>query len=119
MDLVAGAPQFLMLFQYDVEGRLRFARSRSAPLRCNAAPAMAQQLLVDDGAVPYTADQLARGPAAYARVCVACHGADLEGSQFGPTLKGEPFAGHWRGRTRAAFSEQVRSTMPARGEWDR
>ena len=80
-----------------------------------AAPAMAQRLFVDDGAVPYTADQLARGQAAYARVCVACHGADLEGSQFGPTLKGEPFAGHWRGRTRAAFSEQVRSTMPPRG----
>jgi len=41
-----------------------------------------------------------------------CHGATLEGTQFGPTLKGGEFQGHWRGRTRAAFSEKVRTTMP-------
>jgi alcohol dehydrogenase (cytochrome c) len=80
-----------------------------------AIPAQAQQLFIDDAAVPYTTDQAARGQAAYARVCVACHGAALEGSQFGPTLKGEPFAGHWRTRTRGSFSEQVRTTMPPRG----
>ena len=60
-------------------------------------------------------EQVARGQAAYGRVCVSCHGAALEGGQFGPTLKGDTFADHWRSRTRAAFSEQVRSTMPPRG----
>lgn len=79
-----------------------------------ASPAHAQRLFVDDGPAP-PAEQAARGQAAYARVCVACHGASLEGSQFGPTLKGETFAGHWRARTRTAFSEQVRTTMPPRG----
>jgi alcohol dehydrogenase (cytochrome c) len=79
------------------------------------AVACAQQLLVDDAAQPITAEQVVRGQAAYARVCVSCHGAVLEGGQFGPALKGEVFASHWRGRTRAAFSDQIRTTMPPRG----
>ncbi|HXC60915.1 MAG TPA: cytochrome c, partial [Steroidobacteraceae bacterium] len=78
-------------------------------------PALAQRIFSDDGAAQFTADQAARGQAAYGRVCVSCHGAALEGGQFGPALKGDIFASHWRTRTRAAFSEQIRSTMPPRG----
>ena len=78
-------------------------------------PAPAQRLFIDDNAATFTTEQVARGQAAYARVCVSCHGASLEGGQFGPTLKGSSFAEHWRSRTRNAFSEQVRSTMPPRG----
>lgn len=75
----------------------------------------AQKLFVDDAAATFTAEQVARGQAAYGRVCVSCHGAALEGGQFGPTLKGDSFADHWRTRSRAAFSDQVRTTMPPRG----
>jgi alcohol dehydrogenase (cytochrome c) len=77
--------------------------------------ATAAEPLFTGPTAPLAQDQVARGQAAYARVCVQCHGAQLEGSQFGPTLTGESFASHWRGRTRAAFSEQVRTTMPPRG----
>ncbi|MBK9251620.1 MAG: c-type cytochrome [Proteobacteria bacterium] len=80
-----------------------------------SAPLSAQKLFVDDSAATFTDEQVARGQAAYGRVCVSCHGAALEGGQFGPTLKGDAFADHWRSRTRAAFSEQVRATMPPRG----
>lgn len=86
-----------------------------APLLTASFPATAQRLFTDDAALPFTSEQAARGQAAYSRVCVACHGPDLEGSQFGPALKGESFASHWRTRTRASFSEQVRTTMPPRG----
>ena len=78
-------------------------------------PVLAQRVFSDDNAAQFTSEQAARGQAAYGRVCVSCHGAGLEGGQFGPTLKGDTFASHWRARTRAAFSEQVRSTMPPRG----
>src|SRR5262245_6459961 len=78
-------------------------------------PAIAQRVFSDDSGAQFTAEQATRGQAAYGRVCVSCHGAGLEGRQFGPTLKGDVFTSHWRGRTRAAFSEQIRSTMPPRG----
>jgi alcohol dehydrogenase (cytochrome c) len=80
-----------------------------------AAAAPAQGLFNGDPGARYTVEQALRGQAAYGRACVSCHGAALEGSQFGPTLKGEPFAAHWRGRTRTALSEQIRTTMPPRG----
>lgn len=78
-------------------------------------PLPAQRLFMDDSVATFTAEQVARGQAAYGRVCVSCHGAALEGGQFGPTLKGDSFADHWRTRSRAAFSDQVRTTMPPRG----
>lgn len=77
--------------------------------------AAAQRLFADDPAAQFTPEQAARGQAAYARACVACHGAALEGSQFGVALKGATFESHWRGRTRADFSTQIRTTMPPRG----
>ncbi len=59
--------------------------------------------------------QAARGQTAYVRTCLSCHGAALQGTQFGPPLTGETFAGHWRGRSRAALSEKIRTTMPPGG----
>src|SRR5262249_50370031 len=70
----------------------------------------AQSLFPRDA--PFTAAQAERGQAAYALNCQSCHSPTLEGTQFGPPLKGAAFEGHWRGRTRAAFSEQLRTTMP-------
>ncbi|MEY4761056.1 MAG: hypothetical protein RLZZ200_912 [Pseudomonadota bacterium] len=80
-----------------------------------APPASAQRLFArESGNTPTTA-QMARGQAAYGRVCVACHGASLEGTQFGPTLKGPAFESHWRSRTRADFSLYLRTSMPPTG----
>ncbi len=72
-------------------------------------------LPVSAPAAEATDTQLARGKAAYARVCIACHGASLEGGQFGPALKGPAFQALWRGRTPLEFAERVRTTMPPRG----
>ena len=77
--------------------------------------ASAQRLFANDPAAVFTEEQAARGKSVYSRTCVACHGAVLEGSQFGPALKGRDFESHWQGRTRAAFSQQIRTTMPPRG----
>jgi alcohol dehydrogenase (cytochrome c) len=81
-------------------------------LPCIAA---AQGLFANDPAAQFTPEQAARGQAAYGRACVSCHGAALEGGQFGVALKGAAFESHWRGQTRAAFSEKIRTTMPPRG----
>lgn len=80
-----------------------------------AAAAPAQGLFAGDASAHFTAEQATRGQGTYARACLNCHGAALEGNQFGPALKGEAFAARWRGRTRAAFSEKLRTTMPPGG----
>jgi alcohol dehydrogenase (cytochrome c) len=86
----------------------------SAALAITAA-AFAQSLFTNDPGAQFTAEQATRGQAAYARNCASCHGAVLEGSQFATALKGESFASHWRGSSRAALSEKIRTTMPPRG----
>jgi len=48
------------------------------------------------GDAPFTAAQTARGQAAYALNCQSCHSPTLEGTQFGPALKGSSFTEHWR-----------------------
>ena len=72
----------------------------------------AQGLFNADRGARFTDEQAARGSEAYAQSCASCHGAALEGNQFGPALKGEPFQSRWRGRTQAALAEKVRTTMP-------
>ncbi len=94
-----------------LQGRFAFA---SAALVL-AAQAHAQSLFANDPGAQFTSDQAGRGQAAYARACLSCHGPALEGGQFGPPLKGEPFESHWRDRTRTALSERIRTTMPPGG----
>jgi alcohol dehydrogenase (cytochrome c) len=77
-----------------------------------AAAAPAQGLFSSDPVAQFTAEQAVRGQAAFARSCVSCHGAALEGNQFGPALKGEVFENHWRGGARAALSEKIRAMPP-------
>jgi alcohol dehydrogenase (cytochrome c) len=89
------------------------AKLRPACAACSLALiplASAQGLFPGDP--PFTAAQTERGQAAYALNCQSCHSPTFEGTQFGPALKGSAFTDHWRGRTRAAFSEHVRTTMP-------
>lgn len=77
-----------------------------------ASAVSAQRLFVNDPPAPVSAQQAERGQAAYGEACLSCHGATLEGTQFGPALKGAAFADHWRGRSRVSFSEKLRTTMP-------
>ena len=79
------------------------------------AGAHADGLFSDDTGTTFTAEQVKRGREAYARSCLSCHGPALEGTQFAPPLQGAAFEGHWRGRPRAAFSTQIRGTMPPGG----
>jgi alcohol dehydrogenase (cytochrome c) len=74
--------------------------------------ASAEDLFTSDPPAQVNAQQAERGQAAYHEACLSCHGATLEGTQFGPALKGTAFEDHWRGRTHAAFSEKLRTTMP-------
>src|SRR5262249_50336167 len=55
------------------------------------------------------------GQAVYAQSCIACHGPKLEGSPFAPTLVGETFMSHWRGKAPAEFLTQMKNTMPPKG----
>jgi alcohol dehydrogenase (cytochrome c) len=80
-----------------------------------ATAGAAQSLFANEPDASFTQDQATRGQAAYARACLSCHGPALEGAQFGPPLKGAVFEGHWRDKSRAAFSERIRTTMPPGG----
>jgi alcohol dehydrogenase (cytochrome c) len=74
--------------------------------------AAAQSLFTGSDAPGGNADA---GQVAYAQSCIACHGPRLEGSPFAPTLVGETFMSHWRGKAPAEFLTQMRNTMPPKG----
>jgi alcohol dehydrogenase (cytochrome c) len=77
-----------------------------------ASAAPAEELLSKNRAEKIPSEQAARGQGAYSKDCASCHGATLEGTQFGPTLKGATFTDHWSTRSSDAFSEKLRTTMP-------
>lgn len=54
------------------------------------------------------------GEKTYRAACIACHGARLEGSPFGPALVGQAFVNKWRGRLPELLA-QMRTTMPPKG----
>lgn len=83
-----------------------------AVLLAIAPGALAQSLFTD--AAPIGGD-VAGGQAVYARSCAVCHGQQLEGGPFGPTLVGQAFLGKWRGRPADELLTQMRNTMPPRG----
>jgi len=94
---------------------LRWRPAFAAAALLLTAGVPAQSVFSSDPDAQFTSEQATRGQAAYARACLSCHGAALEGGQFGPPLKGTSFEGHWRGKTRAALSERIRTTMPPGG----
>ena len=71
----------------------------------NAAPAPGQQ-------VDTEADTAARS--LYAVQCSSCHGAGLEGGQFGPALRGARFSSRWS-KNAAELLKYVSSRMPPNG----
>jgi alcohol dehydrogenase (cytochrome c) len=63
----------------------------------------------------YDEASAARGQAAYAQTCSRCHGQTLAGGEFGPTLTGAPFAGHWQGKASADLLAYIQTRMPPGG----
>jgi alcohol dehydrogenase (cytochrome c) len=56
-----------------------------------------------------------RGQGAYAQTCARCHGATATGGEFGPTLTGAPFAGHWQGKSPGDLLTYIQTRMPPAG----
>jgi len=69
------------------------------------------------GAPTYSSEQADRGRATYngAGGCMACHGPDLGGGQFGPPLRGVNFRNRWAGTAISELFEQVRLMPPGGG----
>ena len=61
----------------------------------------------------YTEEQARRGETMFTETCAVCHGADLKGSDFVPTLIGPPFMETWNDKTAGELFEKIKSTMPA------
>ena len=69
-----------------------------------------------DGEAPsYTEAQAERGKAFYDVSCGTCHGANLKGGQFGPTLLGAEFNSHWNEQPAEVLFSYIRSQMPPGG----
>src|SRR5690242_18817646 len=60
----------------------------------------------------FTTAQSQAGKAAYAQSCARCHGANLDGGEFGPPLRGQTFQRRWAGRSLSELFSQIRNTMP-------
>src|SRR5262245_24003008 len=77
-------------------------------LLCSAFGAHAQE-----NALSYTAEQAARGKAAYMdEGCVACHGENLNDGALGAPLKGPPFIQKYGGKTVDTLYLVASTTMP-------
>lgn len=62
--------------------------------------------------VTFTAAQAAEGKAAYAKSCAACHGQNLNGSEFASALNGITFSNNWGGKTAEALFTYINTKMP-------
>lgn len=60
----------------------------------------------------FSAAQAEAGRATYSRLCAVCHGANLEGGEAGPALRGQTFMNKWKDKPFAELFEQTRKTMP-------
>ena len=60
----------------------------------------------------YTDEQATRGQTTYTKTCSECHGEDLGGDGFAPSLKGPEFMNNWNGLTVADLFERIRVSMP-------
>jgi mono/diheme cytochrome c family protein len=61
----------------------------------------------------YTDDQAQRGSLLYQQYCSACHGADLNGGDEVPALRGDSFLANWSGLPLSELFERIRVSMPA------
>lgn len=63
----------------------------------------------------FTAEQATRGAAAYKTACSECHGGDLMGDGFAPSLAGADFQGNWNDLSVGDLFERIRVSMPPSG----
>ncbi len=103
------------MFSISSEGATRLAATALLVAAALLAGTASAAPVIVGAAGPLSPEQIARGQATYNRVCVSCHGAKLEGTQFGLPLSGSVFSQRWAGRTRAQLSELIRTSMPPRG----
>ena len=60
----------------------------------------------------YTERQANRGARVYRTTCESCHAPNLEGSEEGPTLRGDEFLEGWDGEVLAELMILMVDTMP-------
>jgi cytochrome c5 len=60
----------------------------------------------------FSPEQVTRGKEAFEANCARCHRANLEGTERGPSLKGDNFWSHWENETVATLFVKVRDQMP-------
>src|SRR5580693_6663870 len=60
----------------------------------------------------FTTEQAADGQAAYKKSCARCHGANVDDGEFGPPLRGGPFAEHWAEQPVSGLFTKIKSSMP-------
>lgn len=65
-----------------------------------------------EGAIAFTAEQVANGETLYKETCQICHGNRLSNGQFGTPLKGGFFHNNWKGKTLGELVQQVWEKMP-------
>jgi alcohol dehydrogenase (cytochrome c) len=63
----------------------------------------------------YNDEAAQRGQVAFGQNCGRCHGANLAGGEFGPTLTGPTFASHWVDQTGGALAGYMQTRMPPGG----
>jgi alcohol dehydrogenase (cytochrome c) len=89
----------------------------SRGLGCMVAAALLDAALAGssraaDTTARFSAVQVERGTAAYARDCAPCHGKGMDDGQFGPRLRGRAFVDRWGGRPVSELSAYLRASMP-------
>jgi PQQ-dependent dehydrogenase (s-GDH family) len=101
-------PGAILVYTYTGEGDGKAAATTS-----EAAPAADTTATAATGEpATFTAEQAARGKAAYDANCVSCHGPDLVSANYGPPLAGPYFEGKWVGQTVGALYTHVHDRMP-------
>ena len=60
----------------------------------------------------YTEAQSELGLKSYTKNCSECHGVDLGGDGFAPSLKGPEFMNNWNGLSVGELHERIKSSMP-------
>lgn len=63
----------------------------------------------------FTEEQAKRGEDAYKTHCSECHGGDLMGDGFAPSLAGADFQGNWNDLSVGDLFERIRISMPPSG----
>ena len=71
------------------------------------------QRFFEAGSAPgFTTSQVERGKGVYNNRCSSCHGANLDGGEFGPALKGASFQKRWGAQSPAALFSYMLQKMP-------